>query len=407
MQKYLLGILTLILLACCVWMFTTLFEQYDEEVDAGYSQEALLNPYLAAQQFLKQNEVKVLAKTSVLDFSLISPDDTVFLSEVDSMLLTESQINKAINWVEQGGFLIIGIGKETEGHDSLLKRFDIEPSNHKHATSKADESSTELSENLTEALNNLVNLNEHPTYTIPLADDRGEIKLQVLDNIVLNHPDLTEDKAHYKKSLPYKLTAEEGDDVGVRLLQFNYGKGSFVALSSAKLWQNKHIGEADHAFLLAYFVPKGSSLHFFYDVTAPSLLTLLQHYFFELLVACSALLLLWLWRASLRVEGLKMVTEGQRRVFTEHLTASAEFLASKKQYQALLMPIKEDITAQMRLFHPGFTQLDMNAQTALIAQRAEIPEKTVQTWVDYTNQVNNQDELIEALKLGNAIRRKL
>jgi len=107
------------------------------------------------------------------------------------------------------------------------------------------------------------------------------------------------------------------------------------------------------------------------------------------------------------VQGLKTTVDGQRRVFTEHLTASAEFLASTKQYQSLLTPIKDDITTQMQRLHPGFTQLDINAQTALIAQHTEILEKAIQTWFGYTSNVNNQDELIAALKLGNAIRRKL
>ncbi len=406
MRKYWLAALTVILALVAAWLFTQLFERYEKEIDAGYSKEARLNPYLAAKQFLEKNGLNVLEQTAVLDFKTVPTEDTVFLSAVDSMLLTESQIQKALDWVSQGGFLIIGVSKEIEGRNSFLTRFDIDP----QYTKKHDE---EDNSQLAEAIIDILDQNKkRKQYTINLADDERQLTVQVLDSIVLNHPDI--DKDRYKDneskeqaSSSYEMTAAVSDELGPRLLQFDYGKGGFVALSSTRFWENKYIGKADHAYLLAYLVPDEGVVHLFYNVTAPSLWELLERYFLELSLVSIALLLLWLWRIGLRVQGIKHITEGQRRLFTENLTASAEFLVSKKQYQPLLTPIKEDITAQMQLFHPGFLQLDLPAQTALIAERAEMPEETVQAWINYTNIVNNQDELITALKLGNAIRRKL
>lgn len=409
MRKYWLAAVTIILMLFAAWLFTALFEQYEEELDAGYSKEARLNPYLAAKHFLEKNDLKVLEQTTVLDFSLIPTDDTVFLSQVDSMLLTESQIKKAEDWVAQGGFLVLGVGQEIEGHDSFLSRFDIEPKYVKKINSDDNESNDQLAEAIVEMLEKG---KEPDRYSIHLADDDSELSVQALDRIVLNHPAIKkgadQDNATTKETNSTdELTASVSDNLGPRLLQFNYGKGGFVALSSTRFWQNKYIGKADHAYLLAYLMPKETTVHLFYNVTAPSLWELLKRYFLELSLVSIAMLLLWLWRVGLRVQGVKQVPEGQRRLFTENLAASAAFLASKKQYQPLIAPIKEDITAQMQRFHPGFLQLAQSVQTALIAERAEMPEETVQAWINYTNIVNNQDELIEALKLGNAIRRKL
>lgn len=408
MRNYWLGALTIALFAFTVWLFFALFEQYEEEVDAGYSKEARLNPYLAAQYFLEKNNTKVHEQTVALDFSQIPTEDTVFLSKVDSMLLSESQIEKAMTWVEKGGFLILGVGQEIEGHDSFLSRFDIEPEYVKKSGGKAENNTEELAEKLIDALE----LTKEPErYTINLADSQDQISVQILDRIVLRHPDAGEGASEHPTSddtaSPYTLTASVSDTQGPRLLQFDYGKGGFTVLSSTKFWQNKSIGKADHAYLLAYLMPKESALHLYYNITAPSLWELLTHYFFELLAACILLLVLWLWRVSIRVQGTKLVVDGQRRDFTEHLTASAEFLAAKKQYLPLLTPIKEDITAQMQLYHPGFTQLDAGTQISVTAQRTGIPEEVIQKWIGYTTDVNNQQELIDALKLGNAIRRKL
>jgi len=53
MRKYWLAALTVILALVAAWLFTQLFERYEEEIDAGYSKEARLNPYLAAMHFLE------------------------------------------------------------------------------------------------------------------------------------------------------------------------------------------------------------------------------------------------------------------------------------------------------------------------------------------------------------------
>ena len=43
------------------------------------------------------------------------------------MILTQSQIDKAMDWVDSGGFLIVGVGDEIQGNASILERFDIDP----------------------------------------------------------------------------------------------------------------------------------------------------------------------------------------------------------------------------------------------------------------------------------------
>lgn len=404
MRKYWLAALTIFVVTVCAWSFTVLFERYEEEVDVGYSKEAKQNPYLAAQRFLERNGVAVREQTIALDFSVIPTEDTVFLSIVDSMLLTESQIDKALDWIAQGGLLVIGVDQEIEGHDSLLARFDIEP----EYVNEADAEAGEFGQAIIDALEKF---KDAERYTIELADNQDQLSVEVLDNIVLNHPDIdyatNQKQSQHQAASDYELTASVSNDDGAKLLQFAHGKGELTVLSSTTFWQNEHIGEADHAYLLAYLLPSEGTVHLFYNISMPPLYDLLGHYYAELVLACAALLALWLWRISLRIQGTRVVVDGQRRNFTEHLTASAEFLASKKQYQPLITPIKDDINAQMQLYHPGFAKLDTKTQTALIAQRVGLSEDMIEQWIAYTNTVDDQPALLDALKLGNAIRRKL
>jgi len=102
-----------------------LAEEYEEEVWLGESHQARRNPYLAAQQYLARKGIEIAEENAKLRFDQILTNDTVFLSEVDSILVSDSQIDAAMTWVEGGGTLIVGVGEESKGHDSLLARFDI------------------------------------------------------------------------------------------------------------------------------------------------------------------------------------------------------------------------------------------------------------------------------------------
>jgi len=270
MKKPLLLTLLVGVIGFIVWGAMTFIETYEREVTTGYSNKAIQNPFLAAQLFLERNGVEVIEETDVLDFSLIDTNETVFLSDVDDMILTQSQITKALSWVERGGFLIVGVGAEIEGNASILERFDIDPIEYtedlddsfsERDTRSASQRLRDLNDDVDERAKNGEStddnasleelLNEDETYyTVNLSDDDGQLRLQVVDRIVLNHPLLDNDGASepiygdYHDS--YELSAQVSDERGARALQLDYGEGTFTALSSSLIWNNELIDEADH-----------------------------------------------------------------------------------------------------------------------------------------------------------------
>lgn len=443
MKKNLLWLLLALTVFVTIWAFTVFFERYDKEVTSGYSSEARKNPFLAAKIFLEQTGVTVHEGTQALDFSKISTDETVFLSNVDDMILTQSQVDEALDWVADGGFLIVGVGVEIQGNVSILERFDIDPIEYEstssietlfeESTKKPSEQLRELNKKIDErnanddsgeegaSFDDLLDPNEDVLgdyFTVKLTDDLGELTLEVHDQIVLNHPlagDITLDEgesetnydAYGNYSDTYELDAFVRDDKGPRVLQFTYYDGTFTALSSSIPWENEHMNDADHAFFLAYLIPKDSSVHFFYNIFSPSLKVLIKQYFSELLIALLTLLILWLWRSSLRVQVVRNEITTERRDFSEHLKASAEFLISKKQYRLLLEPIQVEITGLMRSTTPGFIELTVLQQQALLISKTKLPKETIQTWFEMIDKVDNQEQMIAALKIGNLIRNKL
>jgi len=99
--------------------------------------------------------------------------------------------------------------------------------------------------------------------------------------------------------------------------------------------------------------------------------------------------------------------EGQRRIFAEHLSSSAKYLIANAQYQQLLEPIKDDVEQQMRLFYPNYSQLNQQAQLTMLFERTDIKQSTLQQWLVFCDGVSSQQQLLTALKIGNAIRKQL
>lgn len=447
-SKWLWGLLV-VSLAIIVVSYTYFTEEYETQIWTGESQAAKRNPYLGAQRFLEGRGVTVITATEQLDFESIPISDSVFLSKVDSMLVSKSQVDAALDWVERGGYLLVGVSAEVEGYASILKEFDVEPEyqnidieqaflgddgepmtasdrmseinkqiedrqaeNEKQEPDdrdKAAERPTSFNEgdNFSEQLFDLLNIDfAHEFYKISLNELDDELHLAVLDRIILSHPDVYGDPEQEVSGV-YELLSWVADENGERLLQFGYGQGTFTALSSTKLWENSNLGLGDHAYFLSYMVPDDSTLHLFYDISAPSIGSLLDRYFHEAIWSALVLLALWLWQQGIRVQRVVGVVEGQRRNFAEHLSSSANFLVVNKQFVALLQPVKEDIEHQMSAFYPRFSQLNQQSQVAMLVDRTHIPEQTLQDWARYCHRVETQHELLAALKIGNAIRKKL
>ena len=430
------------------WLLFT--EEYKTHVWTGESKKAKSNPYLAAERFLEGRGVRVTSDNEQLDFSAIPTSDLVFLAKVDSMLVSQTQVDDALDWVSRGGYLLVGVAEEIEGHASILKEFDIEPEyqdvdiveafldsngNPMSASERMEEVNRKIEENRLEEqerilrgedpveeekpvelseddsfnaqIFDLLNVDfDHEFYRMPISDSGEELYLAVLDRMTLNHPK-TYSELEPSANDAYEMVAWVDDEHGERLLQFNYGEGTFTALSSSQLWTNKYIGLGDHAYFLSYLLPDDSTVHLFYDVVSPSIGQLLVKYFYEAISAGLLLLMLWLWSRSLRVQRVIEVVQGQRRSFAQHLRSSATFLVAKKKFKVLVDPIREDIEQQMRPFYPKFAQLNEHAQVGMLAERTGLNDAVLQDWFRYCNKIENQNELIAALKIGNAIRKKL
>ena len=125
MRDKILLLVGLVLIVLCTLCFFYFYESYEIERKVGYSIKAQRNSLLAAEQFLEKVGIEVDSSIDYLYVDQVPTDTTIFLTKVDSMLLTPKQIDAAIEWLQNGGKMVVGVGRETSSADSLLQRFDV------------------------------------------------------------------------------------------------------------------------------------------------------------------------------------------------------------------------------------------------------------------------------------------
>lgn len=438
-------IATLIIVCISIVLFCSVFlmEKHEVQTWTGASENAKRNPYLASEKFLEGRGIEVLKTVDLLDFALIPTDQTILLTQVDGMLVSQRQINDALDWISRGGYMIVGVSEKIQGNASILKHFDIVPEevdvqfddallDDKGEPMSASEQMREINRKLDEVepsdedtpddtrrivdsddafndqLFDLLNTEyQHQYYKMDI-NGGNELTIAVLDRIILNHDlinNYSEDNSLKRNG--YTLNTWSRDEHGERLLHFHYGEGSFVALSSTELWENDYIGLADHAYFLSYLVPDDSTLQLFYNLNVPSLFSLIMRYFVEFIWASILLLLLWLWFHGVRVQLTSPMSDKGRRSFAEHLRASADFLSRNEQFSTLLEALQEDIETQFKGHYPNFSHLNDATKAAILVDKTQLPQATIDDWLAFCKNIESREQLFSALQLGNAIRKQL
>jgi len=441
MRDKILFVLLALLILVGVTGFFYFFESYETEQDIGYSRKARQLPFLAAEQFLQNLEKEVNSKNNLLDFDVIAIDDIVFLSKVNSILLTPTQVDEAVAWLQKGGQIIVGVGDETGSLDSLLARFDVTT-----AEQESEEfnffDETEQGEKLSDQLkrqnerfdkqqaehkakkdepqdipDETVTAHDEEEQTEEITDqiavtfdDSDEpLNVKLGDNIYLQHPYLGDDYQHseYLSDLDYELISWAENDSGYHLMQFEVGEGMLTVLSTSQMWKNYTIDELDNAYLLAELVGDADRVHFYFNLRALPLSQLLIKYFPEALGMLIAALLFWLWRGFIRVTRIEGETTGQRRALSEHLAATTELFAKYERYDLLVEPIVADIEQQMSTIVSSFEQRNVNEKIELLAHHSGLDHQLISDWFEGVAQTNNNETFLKVVKIGKMIRNRL
>ncbi|NMX38692.1 DUF4350 domain-containing protein [Pseudomonas veronii] len=325
---------------------------YDEVVDRGPSPEALGNPYLAAEHFLRQQGLAVERASGLERLSDLPPRgrSLLLLGERDNM--TPRQVDQLLDWAKSGGHLLVVAealwDEETaKSGDLLLDRLHIQQT--------------------------LSNESEQP------APARKQKKPDLTKLYVDNEtaPAYFSFDTDFNLTDPKHLAQFSANSArSSHLMQLNLGQGRVTVVTDSDLWKTPGIGQHDNAWLL-WYLNQGTDVSLLFNSDVDDLFTLLMRYFPQALVALAALIALALWQAGMRQGPIQAPAPRARRQLQEHLQASADFLLRRSGQGALLHALQRDILRAARRRHPGFEHLNTADQWQVLEHLTRQPSHVI------------------------------
>ena len=354
----LLGLLASAVLAVVIVLVIRQLEPYEETVDRGPSPEARANPYLAAEQFLRQRSVTVRSADTWTDLPVTTTQRQTLLILDERSRMTPEQVEQLLDWANAGGHLIfvaeqLWDEQQQRSGDLLLDRLQIRQS----LTRDLPKAEAETSDNAP---------------AVPLARPApANTPWPQLTRLYLENEEapayMSFDPAYHLEDPEDQAAYWANSANATHMLQLEQGDGLITVLTDAELWSNNRIGEYDNAWLL-WYLTQDSSVTLIAHAHHDNLLTLLLRHFPLAIVTLSLLLILAAWRVAMREGPLQRPTPAGRRQLAEHLRDSADFLLRHRGQQALLKNLQQDILRRARQRHPGFETLVVTEQWQVLAR---------------------------------------
>ncbi|KIH82013.1 DUF4350 domain-containing protein [Pseudomonas batumici] len=387
MNRRLSWLIGLVLLALLAGVGLYLYHKampYSVVIDHGPSPEARANPYLAAEQFLRQRGLKVEHATSLDILPGLDPRGRSLMLLGERSNMTPRQADQLLNWTRAGGRLLfvaeaLWDPRTGKSGDLLLDRVQLRQVLSKDLKGEGPEPEDD----------------RYPLLTRMYLEDEDAPAYFSFDTA-------------FHLSDPKNLAQSWANSAtSTHLVQVDYGAGSVTVLTDAELWTNHAIGLYDNAWLL-WYLAQDSDVTLLFNTDHDNLLTLLWRYFPQALVALAALLGLWLWHVGLRQGPLQVPASRARRQLQEHLRASADFLLRRSGHETLLQALRQDILRRARKRHPGFERLGVAEQWQVLARLTRQPTSAISqalrprpkqrlSSVDFSRQVAHLQTLRNAL----------
>ncbi|MBM7061700.1 DUF4350 domain-containing protein [Pseudomonas sp. UL073] len=382
---------------------------YQEELKHGASPEARSNPYLAAEQFLRQRGIRVQRADGLPAVAALPSAGQTLLLLGDRGNMTPRQAEQLLDWASKGGHLLVVAErlwdeKEGKSGDLLLDHLgvqqflseDLDEDDKGHASqppadaAKADSDAAPAAEDEPSE-----DADRYPQLT----------KLYLENDAAPAYIDFDTDYHLYDSKNLAHAWANSGDST--HLLQLYYGNGLVSVLSDPWIWQNTHIAKYDNAWLL-WYLTQDSAVTLLYRADRDSLLSLLRQYFPEALAALALLVALLLWHVGRRRGPLLAPLSRARRQLEEHLRGSADFQLRHGGQQSLIQALQRDIQRRARRRHAGFERLDVASQWQVLGRLTRLPSSAVSQAMrplpaqrlsapDFTRQVAHLQTLRNAL----------
>ncbi|GAB1259256.1 DUF4350 domain-containing protein [Aurantivibrio plasticivorans] len=435
--RLIVGLLVIVVLWLCYFIWTRL-EPYEEWVPLGWSQEALRNPYLAAERFVKKYADNVIGSSELSVLDELTDNGTLIIRE-NNAVLNERRAQQLIEWMEQGGHLVVAAPfLDEDESDVLLSYFDVtkneveeelplssaQYSNVEQVDffnpdkDDADEPVDDQKESREERAERIQQEIERSRELVEKQAERAKAEQEILqkerdvpstvrrlesylisDNFSrlafngidytlladfsgsgsLDHPSFYEDSEDYQGIQSFYWA---GNDVAITFMQLDVGDGLLTVMSDINIWNNDQVGLLDHAHLLQILTDGSDQVVFLYGAVVPTLLDLIWKHFREVTIASLLLLVLWIVYSARRFGPIHVVDHLTRRSFKEHIDTMAEYYWKQGLTGELVEGLRSEIKRKVQRLYPDLFRIDDDEKNKRLLEEklhelTDLPRHTV------------------------------
>ena len=333
-RRYIVPLLLLTLFIMASYWLWKNVEFYEKWVDMGPSQEVKNNPYIAAEEFLWTLGHDAVSYEHFEDISYLDKYDWLFLPS-SYLIKTPSQLQRVVEWVGEGGTLVVGASQVgSQQNDLLLEFLGVEldelsyVSNYYHYPDYVT----------TEALEASV-----PPEEIARLDWYSEprtLSLQFNPNYRLTiNPTANTQSTRW----PLQLDREVSSDILLHWLGFELGRGRFEVFSDSKLWEYSRIDKFDHAHVLHLLTRSSPRVAFVYGVKIGAWPSLIWDFSSNAILLIALSVLAWIVMKARRFLPALDTVKPINRSLREHLLASSKYLWRYRQTEGLMFNVRQDL----------------------------------------------------------------
>ena len=375
-------------------LFLDHFERYEKTTDQGWTLEALLNPWLAAEKYLEKLDhrltyIKHIERLHPLQEKQ-TPNETLLITDID-LILTEAWSQSLLNWVEKGGQLIIGLPNSTANSTHpILEHLGVRLENNQFDTNQEgikdftnlsaqyhsrDKSQEKMDgrfytfdEWASKNHSNLWNEIRGQVLTTIEFEDAPLVEVFFRQEIQLNHEWLSLEEKEifaFEGSRPHSWAWSTAK--GVNFLKFKEGEGTITLLVDPTIWYSGRINQYDHAWLL-WKLAKGGSVSLLHDINMPPFYTVIWRSAPEAVIAFILWLVGWLLYRGRRFGTIHELSFTKRRSIIEHVRAGSGYLWYNKKPGTLITPLQDAINKRCQQLCPDWHHLSREQQLRWLAQ---------------------------------------
>lgn len=372
---------TVTIIAGLLYWLGNYIEFFERDVDVGFTGEARINDFLAADYFLKamgQDTKRIDIYRESMD--ILNKNDTLIMTG-HRVSMGQEKSKQLLAWVDSGGHLIVTARSYVEDddrtHDYLLDSLGI----------------TGIYQYIDEAQfdNSPVNVNINEKIEFLLVGFKHYYSLKLLEN--------------FQNDIIWSV---ENDSV-FHAVAVSHGQGRIVVLSDMSILHNTEIAKYDNAAFIWGLINDKQSIGNVYYSLFETRETLLSWIYSNVPVFIYTLLIfivLFIWHVTPRFGPVINVDNPDRLNFKDHILASGNYYWRKKEYSRLTRFSQKSI---LQIIYSKYPDLGLKDRQCLVdTLRNLVPNTNINLYIALFDQnVSSQESFLHKIKMLENIRKAI